>query len=211
MDKKKIGIFIGIIVLIVGVVYFAMSNHQNTSFDSSKYPNEQIAILEEFIQNNPDDIEGWQQLALQYSFIGDYRRVGEIHQGLIDKDPTNNIHRINLGTALLDAGRLEEAAIAYRTVLEYNKKEMNVYSSLLDIYSDLDKMDEIREVIVKLEEIEADIVNINAEDDQAVGLLARAYKILGENEKAIEYYQKMLDEELGVESVLKEQIEELKK
>lgn len=218
MTKNRniiIGIIIAIIALGGGAFYY--SNVHLSREDGqgpaipNEYPSQEVADLEAHIRENPEDSRPFFLLAYEYQTLGNYERSLYLYDKYLELEPGDTIALLNKGTIYLDQQDFENAEKTYLESLDHNFKDMKAYRNLIDVYAYTDNKEGLKSLVPDLRSIESDTgFNIGGETAQAISLLARTYKLLGEYDNAINYYQKMIDLDIAASRQgVEEQIQDL--
>lgn len=223
MKNKKIYIYLGIVLIVIGVVFAIVYLNQNkqTNFcQDSEYSNYNWDKLDENYKeglgetlqklcDNPESVSDLVAMASYFRYNGDYDKALEVLDKAIDLKPEDVLPRNNKMSLLYDLKRYDEAEQVALDVVEVNSQWFNAYQMLRDIYKyqkkDIYQTDKFPNLIlraIELDALEENINNYNA-------MLGGYYQDIGNNEKAIEYYEKVY--EATPEEYIQNQIDELKK
>jgi tetratricopeptide (TPR) repeat protein len=210
--KKKI--ILTLILLISLTLFAAGCGKKPEQTQKKEYPNEAIAGLEDKRSKDQENADILFELALEYQRINDFDNAIALYKKLLEIKPGENLYRFNLGDIYIQQKKYKEGADILWAAIQRNIKELNSYSPLLDIYewSEDKSIVPIDDVIANLHILEEDKAGVVSpiEHQQTIIYLARAYKLKGDYENAIKYYEKKIEEKIGSEEANREEIDSLK-
>lgn len=222
---KNKGIIISIVILIIvilGIIFTVTKTSENGGNETKvseqtmvkeDYPNEAIFELEKKVKADPENDKLLLNLALEYHKIPSYDKEEDIYKKLMDLKPGENLYRFNLADNYIQQKRYKDAVDILLEALEINSKFLNAFGPILDVYEFDDKsvvpIDDVISQLLALEERKGIDLN-NLEYQNVLIYLARAYRLNENNEKAIEYYQKKIDNNVGSKDANQAEIDKLK-
>lgn len=208
-EKKNTRVFLVIIgvIVVLGLVFYVGKLNKK-----AEYPNATIEQLTLEHEADPSDHEKLFELTLEYYKLNDYEKTEKLYGELIALKPSYTLYRKNLAKMLINQERYEEGVDEFGEVLVLNPYDAAVFQDLMNLYEtvpeareliDLDKM------IDMMLEVEENSFS-QPQTHGAISNLARAYLFKGDYEKAIEYYEKKIELEIGSEDSNRSEIELIK-
>lgn len=165
------------------------------------YTEEAQALMEKkitdtiaLIKEDPTSFANWVELAIERSDLEDYEGAVEIYEYLNKAAPNNSLSFVNLGTIEhLYLHQYEDAEKNMLQAIKNNPQNMHAYRSLHELYRYSYKQDTNAAVDIILDALKEFPNNIDF-----FTLLAVYYRDTGEKDKAIEYYDKAIDQAIAL-------------
>lgn len=181
----------------VGTIEYPENFFDLTVYDENIPPEKLTKWQERFetassnVKNSPDGFHfaGVLDMGAIKKYVGDYEGARDIWIFMGEQRPLNSISFGNLGD--LYAGFLKEpenAEAAYLKAIENDPEDINFYINLSDLYRyEFEGGEE------KVKELLTKGVEANPEQADLFTYTASFYSEIGENEKAIEYFEKAIE------------------
>ncbi len=181
---------------------------------------EQIALLRQAIEADPEYKEAYNDLAVVYMNQGDYATAIDLLNKALDVDKSYFLPHFNLGVCYYQLGRFDESARSHKRAIEENENYMIAYLALVEAYlaqEDYRHAIEVARQAVELEPSEPrgynlwgnalyaqqryeeaiekyqQVIELNPEAAYAYYNIANCYGQTGETDKALEFYAKTLE------------------
>ena len=138
----------------------------------------------QMIDKDPNDVESYNRLALEFQSQGKLDKAIEIINQAIKISPEYGWSYFNLGEILAQQKKLDEAIIAYRRVIELSPDYIYGYRSLGAVLYAQSKFNEAVEVYQTA-------IKIDSRDIQTYQSLGKALEKLNRNDEAVVVYQKL--------------------
>jgi len=152
-------------------------------YNSVKQYNQAIKIRESLIRNFPDKTEFKEDLAIEYSLVGEYEKAYKIYQDLEKIYGVNEQITLNKVKLLKGQKKLKDAEQELLRLSESDKNESRYYSYLADFYVENGEMEKAKKMYDKILEIDPNnpVVNLALHD---------YYSSQGKGREAFEYLKK---------------------
>jgi tetratricopeptide (TPR) repeat protein len=208
MKNKPLILFI-ILMLIAGGVFLYRENIKNEEnkeipFEEELFSLPKDAVLNEEQQNkfneakealkiNPNDAPALIKIAQLKYFFNDLEGAKKVYLKALELNPTNTLVLNNLGDIYNQQGEYENAEKMYLKIIEISPNIINAYRELKTIYRF-----HLKE---KYSQIEGPLLKAIEDNKKVFGeapvdfysMLAVYYKDTDQKEKAIPYYEKVLE------------------
>lgn len=158
--------------------------HSAAVLHESKRSDEALAMLENAIEANPDNIEFYNFLAFIHEEKGDFDKAIEVLQASISLDETNTKLHYRLGVVYDKAGNRQESINSMKKVIELEPTNANALNYLGYTYADMGtNLDEAEKLI-------NEALRYKPEDGFILDSLGWVHYQRGNYEKALEYIKK---------------------
>ncbi len=114
--------------------------------DQSDQYEEQIPDLQAQVDDNPEDLETLQQLAIAYYQTGEYEQAVETYQQMLEVEDNAEVHN-NLANVYRDMNEIDQAIEEYRTAIDLDPSSVIPYVNLAVVYGFNSQPDEAAAVI----------------------------------------------------------------
>lgn len=145
-------------------------------------------LLQEY-QSDPKDSSKLFQLARFAHIGGNFQKAEEFYLKALEARPNDTLIMSNLGDVYYTLKQFEKSEQMYRNIIQINPKWINAYFDLANIYRY--QLPDKYPTILPLIDTGIQIAPENTEDFYI--LYGIYYRDTGNKEKAIEYYQKVLE------------------
>ncbi|MGD8628352.1 MAG: tetratricopeptide repeat protein [bacterium] len=166
--------------------------------DITNNPEQAIESYAEFVENYPDDPEGYYKLALAYETISEWEPAAENLRESLRRDPKYGSARFELGKVLIRMNNLDDALPELEAALEFYRNignregEAAVLNALGVLHRRQHQYDlaiDQFEASIAIKEELGDTRGIAA----SLGNMGTVYEIMGEREKALEVLERSLE------------------
>ncbi len=188
------------IFFVAGVFFYKKNKSPQTSFDAFNFPEvssldltdgektKYTALLEEF-KGTPEDASKLFEVARFVHTGGNFEKAKELYLKVLETRADDTLVLNNLADVYYTLGEFEKSEEMYRKIVEVNPKWLSAYFELANIYRY--KLPEKYASILPLIDRGLQIAPENEEDFNT--LYAVYYRDIKDKEKAIEYYEKVLE------------------
>ncbi|MFH1678351.1 MAG: tetratricopeptide repeat protein [Candidatus Omnitrophota bacterium] len=147
-------------------------------------------VWEKLIANNPYSIQAYRQSALYFAAQKNYQKAVEQMQKAIQLRPDEVSLRFQLASILSQAGRIEEAGDAYNEIINSDQGAQIKQNAINQLVILKKQNKELASFITQIEsELSKSPGDINVQ-----GMLAQAYFIDGNLDKAVDVYKKIIEQ-----------------
>lgn len=144
-----------------------------------------VAQLVASLKENPDLLEAWSDLAVQYKIIEDYEGAAVIWEFLSTAAPQNTVSRVNLGHLYhYELKEYEKSEKNFKEAIEISKETVEAYLGLYELYRYSYQTGTAKAEMVLLDAMTAAPENLNVRI-----ALAAYYGDTGRNAEAKALYQ----------------------
>lgn len=170
----------------------ALLNRAQINMELENY--EEAAVdYEEVLERDPDNVLAQSNLSVAYMQLGDDERAREIHEALFEQaDELMAQEIMMIGVGFFEGEDYEQAAEAFRVILERVPSHREAWFNLAQAYSASEEWESIVE-------IGDELIENNTHTRSIYQLVAQAHVHLDDEQTAVEYLDRM--EELPVDLV----------
>jgi tetratricopeptide (TPR) repeat protein len=147
---------------------------------------EQIALLRQAIEADPEYKEAYNDLAVIYMNQEDYATAIDLLEQALEIDDSYFLPHFNLGVCYYQLGRFDESARSHRRAIECNETYMLAYYALIEAY---EAQHDYRRVI----EVARQAVELDPSETRGYNLWGNALYSQERYEEAIEKYRQVLE------------------
>ena len=178
--------------------YYALILEDNKDYKQA------AALLEKLLQKQPDNEEFLLNYAYTLNELKNHKKMQQVLQKVIDKNPKNAEALNFLGYYLVDSTKqIEQGGTYIKQALEIAPKNSAAIDSLAWYFY---KTGKYREALNLLETLP----DKDKKDQEIIWHFAKVYESLGDKEKALKYYQSLLNSD-GYSSQAKKAIKKISK
>jgi len=224
--SKKYQIFIIVLILIIGGVFFYVKNINKKEIPETPKEEELFSLpkdavlneeqqkkfneAKEVLEKNPNDADALIKIAQLKYFFNDLEGAKKVYLKALELSPNDTLILNNLGDIYNQQKEYENAERMYLKIIEVNPNWRNAYRELKTLYRFhlKEKYPQVEGLLLKA--IEDNKKAFGEAPVDFYSMLAVFYKDTGQKEKAIPYYEKVLEMDPTNEGA-KIDLEELKK
>ena len=152
-------------------------------YSSVKKFDQSIKLREQLVKNFPDKVEFKEDLAIEYSIVGNYDRSYKIYDELEQAYGINEQITLNKIKLLKSQKKYNETEQELLRLSNSNKTEPRYYAYLADFYIEQNKLNEAKSMYDKILKIDPNNPSINL-------ALHDYYSAQGKNDEAFDYLKK---------------------
>jgi len=167
-------------------------------YNSVKQYHQAIKIREALVKNFPEKTEFKEDLAIEYSLVGDYDKAYRIYEGLEKVYGVNEQITLNKVKLLKGQRKMKEAEAELIRLSDSDQNESRYYSYLADFYMETGALEKAKKMYDKILVIDPNnpVVNLALHD---------YYSSQGKSQQAFEYLKKAFlnpDLEIGTKATI---------
>lgn len=144
------------------------------------------SVLEKAIEEDPGNKELYSQLATSYIYQGRYGEAEQLIKKALELGPYDAGTYALLGQCYTNNNRPEDAEKVLEKSLQLDPYCLNTYQELYRCYALEGRLDKLNEACSRLEEL----LEKKPDDEMLFRFTARFYRLVGDNQKAEQYFEK---------------------